>query len=170
MSRNWVGRASTKVRSLFGKAEKGKENFPALEKHPAGQRHAEEAVESDSEVGQKLKALKKEFRIYRWNPDTPNRKPYLQSYFVDLSTYGPMVLEVLLRIKERDDSSLTFRRSCREGICGSCSMNINGINNVACLKPVDAEISNPTIITPLPHMFVIKDLVVDLINFYQQHK
>ncbi|CAL9045243.1 unnamed protein product, partial [Musa banksii] len=74
------------------------------------------------------------------------------------------------QIKAEQDPSLRYRRSCREGICGSCSMNIDGNNTVACLKPVDADTSTATMITPLPHMFVIKDLVVDLTNFYQQHK
>ncbi|CAL9753140.1 unnamed protein product, partial [Musa acuminata subsp. burmannicoides] len=75
-----------------------------------------------------------------------------------------------MQIKAEQDPSLRYRRSCREGICGSCSMNIDGNNTVACLKPVDADTSTATMITPLPHMFVIKDLVVDLTNFYQQHK
>ncbi|CAL8163972.1 unnamed protein product [Prunus armeniaca] len=81
-----------------------------------------------------------------------------------------MVLDALQKIKAEDDSSLSYRRSCREGICGSCSMNIDGTNTVACLRPIDADTSKPTTITPLPHMFVIKDLVVDLTNFYQQYK
>ncbi|KAK9670456.1 hypothetical protein RND81_13G203200 [Saponaria officinalis] len=80
------------------------------------------------------------------------------------------VLDALQKIKSEYDSSLSYRRSCREGICGSCSMNIDGINTVACLKPIDTDTTKPTTITPLPHMFVIKDLVVDLTNFYQQYK
>lgn len=80
------------------------------------------------------------------------------------------VLDALQKIKAEEDSSLSYRRSCREGICGSCGMNIDGANTVACLKPIDADTSKPTIVTPLPHMFVIKDLVVDLTNFYQQYK
>ncbi|CAL5081172.1 unnamed protein product [Urochloa decumbens] len=81
-----------------------------------------------------------------------------------------MVLDVLQKIKAEHDPTLAFRRSCREGICGSCSMCIDGVNTVACLKPVDADTSRPSMITPLPHMFVVKDLVVDLTNFYQQYK
>jgi succinate dehydrogenase (ubiquinone) iron-sulfur subunit len=81
-----------------------------------------------------------------------------------------MVLDVLQKIKAEHDSTLAFRRSCREGICGSCSMSIDGVNTVACLKPVDADTSRPSMITPLPHMYVVKDLVVDLTNFYQQYK
>ncbi|XP_071722030.1 succinate dehydrogenase [ubiquinone] iron-sulfur subunit 3, mitochondrial [Rutidosis leptorrhynchoides] len=112
--------------------------------------------------------LYKEFRIYRWNRDNPNAKPILQSFFINLSNCGPMVLDGLQKIKSEDDSSLSYRRSCREGICGSCAMNIDGTNTVACLKPIDPDTTKPTIILPLPHMFVIKDLVVDLTNFYQQ--
>lgn len=83
---------------------------------------------------------------------------------------GVQVLDVLPKIKAEEDSSLSYRRSCREGICGSRAMNIDGTNTVACLKPVDADPSKPTTITPLPHIFVIKDLVVDLTNFYQHYK
>ncbi|KAK1403727.1 Succinate dehydrogenase [ubiquinone] iron-sulfur subunit, mitochondrial [Heracleum sosnowskyi] len=81
-----------------------------------------------------------------------------------------MVLDALQKIKSETESTLSYRRSCREGICGSCSMNIDGTNTVACLKPIDTTTSRATYITPLPHMFVIKDLVVDLTNFYQQYK
>lgn len=80
------------------------------------------------------------------------------------------VLDALQKIKSEDDSSLSYRRSCREGICGSCAMNIDGTNTVACLKPIDTDTSTATVITPLPHMYVIKDLVVDLTHFYQQYK
>ncbi|KAM0976190.1 hypothetical protein FF1_019175 [Malus domestica] len=80
------------------------------------------------------------------------------------------VLDALQKIKAEDDSSLSYRRLCREGICGSCSMNIDGTNTVACLRTIDEDTSKATTITPLPHMFVIKDLVVDLTNFYQQYK
>ncbi|KAI4385237.1 hypothetical protein MLD38_003288 [Melastoma candidum] len=81
-----------------------------------------------------------------------------------------MVLDALQKIKAEDDSTLSYRRSCREGICGSCSMNIDGTNTVACLKPIDPDTRRATMITPLPHMFVIKDLVVDLTNFYNQYR
>lgn len=75
----------------------------------------------------------KTFQIYRWNPDTPTDKPRMQSYTLDLNKTGPMVLDALVRIKNELDPTLTFRRSCREGICGSCAMNINGMNTLACL-------------------------------------
>ncbi|XP_065851479.1 succinate dehydrogenase [ubiquinone] iron-sulfur subunit 3, mitochondrial-like isoform X1 [Euphorbia lathyris] len=81
-----------------------------------------------------------------------------------------MVLDALQKIKAEDDSSLSYRRSCMEGICGSCAMNIDGTNTVACLKPIDCDVSKATIITPLPHMYVVKDLVVDLTNFYNQYR
>lgn len=112
----------------------------------------------------------KKFEIYRWNPEQPNQKPYVQTYEVDLSTCGPMVLDALIKIKNEIDPSITFRRSCREGICGSCAMNINGTNNLACISKIDKESSKPTQIYPLPHMYVIKDLVPDMNNFYKQYQ
>lgn len=75
----------------------------------------------------------KTFNIYRWNPDEPTSKPRMQSYTLDLNKTGPMMLDALIRIKNEVDPTLTFRRSCREGICGSCAMNIDGINTLACL-------------------------------------
>ena len=75
----------------------------------------------------------KQFQIYRWNPDTPEKKPHMQTYELDLDHTGPMVLDALIRIKNEIDPTLTFRRSCREGICGSCAMNIQGGNTLACL-------------------------------------
>lgn len=75
----------------------------------------------------------KTFHIYRWNPDEPTSKPRMQSYTLDLNKTGPMMLDALIRIKNEIDPTLTFRRSCREGICGSCAMNIDGVNTLACL-------------------------------------
>lgn len=83
-------------------------------------------------AGQKAPNIKK-FEIYRWNPDTPDKKPYMQTYELDLNQTGPMVLDALIRVKNEIDPTLTFRRSCREGICGSCAMNIQGCNTLACL-------------------------------------
>ncbi|MCO5591620.1 hypothetical protein L7F22_045609 [Adiantum nelumboides] len=111
----------------------------------------------------------KEFKIYRWNPDKP-QQPYMQSFLINLADCGPMVLDALQKIKAEQDSSLTFRRSCREGVCGSCSMNINGTNTMACLCMIDPDVKEPQIITPLPHLHVVKDLVVDLTNLYQQYR
>jgi succinate dehydrogenase (ubiquinone) iron-sulfur subunit len=115
-------------------------------------------------------AATKKFEIYRWNPEQPNKKPYVQTYEVDLNSCGPMVLDALIKIKNEIDPTLTFRRSCREGICGSCAMNINGTNNLACISRIDKESSKATQIYPLPHMYVIKDLVPDMNNFYKQYQ
>ncbi|WVQ78951.1 succinate dehydrogenase [ubiquinone] iron-sulfur subunit, mitochondrial [Cryptococcus sp. DSM 104549] len=112
----------------------------------------------------------KEFKIYRWNPDTPNEKPKLQSYKVDLSQCGPMMLDALIKIKNELDPTLTFRRSCREGICGSCAMNIDGVNTLACLCRIPKDTAKESKIYPLPHMYVVKDLVPDLTLFYKQYK
>ena len=109
----------------------------------------------------------KEFRIYRWNPDD-DENPRVDTYFVDLDDCGPMVLDALIKIKNEIDPTLTFRRSCREGICGSCAMNIDGGNSLACIKGID-EVKRAVRIYPLPHMPVVKDLVPDLTQFYAQH-
>lgn len=111
----------------------------------------------------------KKFSIYRWNPENVD-KPHMQTYTIDTNDCGPMVLDALIKIKNEMDPSLTFRRSCREGICGSCAMNINGCNGLACLTKIDTNPAKETPITPLPHMFVVKDLVVDMTNFYNQYK
>uniref|UniRef100_V5JGB0 Succinate dehydrogenase [ubiquinone] iron-sulfur subunit, mitochondrial n=1 Tax=Gelidium vagum TaxID=35171 RepID=V5JGB0_GELVA len=107
-------------------------------------------------------------RIYRWNPHR-QQKPWFNVYPISIKTCGPMVLDALFQIKNIQDPSISFRRSCREGICGSCSMNINGTNSLACLKSLYQEGKFITIY-PLPHMYVIKDLIVDLTNFYSQYK
>ena len=111
----------------------------------------------------------KTFSIYRWSPNDDNN-PRMDDFEVDLDECGPMVLDALIKIKSEVDSSLTFRRSCREGICGSCAMNCDGLHSLACIKPIDTDLSKPAIITPLGHMFVLKDLVVDMTNFYTQYK
>ncbi|EGY23000.1 hypothetical protein HYQ45_009879 [Verticillium longisporum] len=111
----------------------------------------------------------KSFQIYRWNPDQPTEKPRMQTYTLDLNKTGPMVLDALVRIKNEIDPTLTFRRSCREGICGSCAMNINGQNTLACLCRIPTETSEMKIY-PLPHTYVVKDLVPDLTQFYKQYK
>ena len=108
-----------------------------------------------------------EVRIYRYNPED-SENPRLDTFFVDLDKCGPMILDALIKIKNEIDPTLTFRRSCREGICGSCSMNIGGVNTLACLKGIK-EFKGPINIYPLPHLPVIKDLVPDLKLFYKQH-
>ena len=112
---------------------------------------------------------KKSFKIYRWNPDKAEENPSQDIYEIDLDNCGPMVLDALVKIKNEVDSTLTFRRSCREGICGSCAMNIDGTNTLACLKPI-ADIKGDVRINPLPHMPVIKDLVPDLSHAYAQYR
>ena len=109
----------------------------------------------------------RKFKIYRWNPDT-GKNPRLDVYFVDMDTCGPMFLDALIKIKNEIDPTLSFRRSCREGICGSCAMNIGGSNTLACIFGLD-EIKGDVSIYPLPHMPVVKDLIPDLTNFYAQH-
>ena len=104
--------------------------------------------------------------IYRWNRDN-GKNPSINTYHLNKSKMGPMLLDAIMYIKNNIDPTLTFRRSCREGICGSCSMNINGTNTLACLTPIDQKEFN---IYPLPHMSVIKDLVVDLEPFFEQYK
>merc|ERR1712002_1334728 len=111
----------------------------------------------------------KTFSIYRYNPDKPGEKPFIQKYEVDLKKCGPMVLDALIKIKNEMDPTLTFRRSCREGICGSCAMNIGGVNTLACISKIE-DSGKATKIYPLPHMYVIKDLVPDMNNFYQQYR
>lgn len=112
----------------------------------------------------------KSFQIYRWNPENPTEKPRMQTYTLDLNKTGPMVLDALIRVKNELDPTLTFRRSCREGICGSCAMNINGTNTLACLCRIPAEDNADMKIYPLPHTYVVKDLVPDLTLFYKQYK
>ncbi len=106
-------------------------------------------------------------KIYRWNPDD-TQTPRMDTYTIDADDCGPMVLDALIKVKNEIDSTLTFRRSCREGICGSCAMNIDGQNTLACTQGLD-EIKGDVSIYPLPHMPVIKDLVPDLTNFYAQY-
>ena len=108
----------------------------------------------------------KTFKVYRWTPDD-GRNPRLDTYEVDLATCGPMILDALIKIKNEVDSSLTFRRSCREGVCGSCAMNIDGTNTLACTKYID-DVKGDIKIYPLPHMPVVKDLVPDLTVPYAQ--
>jgi succinate dehydrogenase / fumarate reductase iron-sulfur subunit len=109
----------------------------------------------------------KSFRIYRFDPDS-RQKPRIDTYQVDMDTCGPMVLDALIKIKNEVDATLAFRRSCREGICGSCAMNIDGVNTLACTKAI-GEIKGDAKIYPLPHLPVIKDLIPDLTNFFAQY-
>ncbi len=109
----------------------------------------------------------KQFAVYRYDPDSGDN-PRVDTYEVDLDACGPMVLDALIKIKNDIDPTLTFRRSCREGICGSCAMNIDGGNTLACTKAIE-DVGGAVKIYPLPHMPVVKDLVPDLTNFYAQY-
>ncbi|MCH9047756.1 MAG: succinate dehydrogenase iron-sulfur subunit [Proteobacteria bacterium] len=110
---------------------------------------------------------KKVFHVYRWEPDS-GKNPSMDTYEIDLGKCGPMVLDAIIYIKNELDSTLSFRRSCREGICGSCSMNIGGINTLACTMAIE-DLNGDINIYPLPHMPVIKDLVPDMTDFYAQY-
>jgi len=107
------------------------------------------------------------FKIYRWNPDD-EANPRVDTYEVDLESCGPMVLDALIKIKNEIDPTLTFRRSCREGVCGSCAMNIDGANTLACTSFI-SDFSGDIKIYPLPHTPVVKDLVPDLNQLYAQY-
>ncbi|MBV8342699.1 MAG: succinate dehydrogenase iron-sulfur subunit [Gammaproteobacteria bacterium] len=131
--------------------------LPANSKVKAGKKHAAPASAKKP----------KTFKIYRWTPDD-DANPALDEYPIDLANCGPMVLDALIHIKNDIDSTLTFRRSCREGICGSCAMNINGLNCLACTTATD-DLAGEVRIYPLPHMPVVKDLVPDLSTFYAQY-
>ncbi len=109
----------------------------------------------------------RQFRIYRFDPES-RTSPRIDRYDVDLDRCGTMVLDALIKIKNEVDSTLTFRRSCREGICGSCAMNIDGVNTLACTLPI-AKIRGDVRIFPLPHLPVVRDLVPDLTEFYAQY-
>jgi succinate dehydrogenase / fumarate reductase iron-sulfur subunit len=124
-------------------------------------------------AGETFKALPdskrvREFKIYRWNPDD-GKNPRIDTYEIDVEACGPMVLDALIKIKNEVDPKLAFRRSCREGICGSCAMNIDGSNTLACLKPI-TDVKGAVRINPLPHMPVVKDLVPDLSQIYAQYR
>jgi len=107
------------------------------------------------------------FQVYRYNEDT-GENPHIDTYEVDMDSCGPMVLDALIKIKDEIDPTLTFRRSCREGVCGSCSMNVDGTNELACIKDLN-EIKDDVKVYPLPHMPVLKDLVPDLTHAYAQY-
>ena len=131
-------------------------SLPANSKVKIGNTHKAEAG------AKRVKA----FKIYRYDPDS-GQNPRVDTYEIDLDACGPMVLDALIKIKNEVDTSVTFRRSCREGICGSCAMNIDGTNTLACLKSID-DVKGDVKIYPLPHMPVVKDLVPDLTQPYAQ--
>ncbi|MBA1145507.1 succinate dehydrogenase iron-sulfur subunit [Ectothiorhodospiraceae bacterium WFHF3C12] len=132
-------------------------SLPANSKVTEGERYTAPSGAKDIKV----------FKVYRWDPDS-GRNPRLDAYEVDMGSCGPMVLDALIKIKNEVDSTLTFRRSCREGICGSCAMNIDGQNTLACTKAVE-DVKGEVRVYPLPSMPVVKDLVPDLTHFYAQY-
>jgi succinate dehydrogenase / fumarate reductase iron-sulfur subunit len=109
----------------------------------------------------------KKFTVYRYDPDS-GENPRYDTFEIDLDNCGPMVLDALIKMKSEADPTLTFRRSCREGICGSCAMNLNGRNGLACTTAIE-DLKGDIRITPLPHMEVVKDLVPDFTHFYAQY-
>jgi succinate dehydrogenase / fumarate reductase iron-sulfur subunit len=111
----------------------------------------------------------KKLRIYRWNPENESN-PQMDTFDIDRDHCGPMVLDALIMINDHIDPTLSFRRSCREGVCGSCSMNIDGVNTLACLTSMDSLKNGTSRITPLPHLPVLKDLVPDLTGLYAQYE
>lgn len=131
--------------------------LPVNSRVQSGQRHSAPPGSENVKV----------FKVYRWNPDEGGN-PRLDAFEVDRGSCGPMVLDALIKIKNEIDSTLTFRRSCREGVCGSCAMNIAGRNTLACTKPID-EIDGEIGIYPLPALPVVKDLVPDMSHFYAQY-
>mgnify|MGYP000904072655 CR=1 FL=1 len=126
--------------------------------------------EHDPTLTPEQKATVKRFLIYKYDPENPRDEPKYVSYYIDLKKIPPMYLDALIYVKDNLDSTLSFRRSCREGICGSCAMNCDGLHSLACIREIDKDLSKPSLITPLGHMFVLKDLVVDMTNFYAQYR
>ena len=126
--------------------------------------------EFDQGLTVEQKKTMKRIDIYRSNPNDPEDKPKYMTYYVDMKSCGPMFLDALIKIKDEIDPTLSFRRSCREGICGSCSMNIDGRHHLACLCGIPKDNNEKSVISPLMFMFVLKDLVVDMSHFYAQYK
>jgi succinate dehydrogenase (ubiquinone) iron-sulfur subunit len=127
-------------------------------------------VEFEQGLTDQEKKSMKRFDIYRANPNDPADRPKYVSYYIDMNKCGPMFLDALIKIKDEIDPTLSFRRSCREGICGSCAMNIDGRHHLACICPINKENKEKSQISPLMFMFVLKDLVVDMSHFYAQYK
>lgn len=127
-------------------------------------------VEFDQGLSEEQKKKMKRFDVDRANPNDPADRPKYVSYYIDMNKCGPMFLDALIKIKDEIDPTLSFRRSCREGICGSCAMNIDGRHHLACICPINKENTEKSTISPLMFMFVLKDLVTDMSHFYAQYK
>lgn len=126
--------------------------------------------EFDQGLSEDQKAEMKRFDIYRSNPSDPTDRPKYVSYYIDTNKCGPMFLDALIKIKDEIDPTISFRRSCREGICGSCAMNIDGRHHLACLCAIPKGNNEKSTVSPLMFMFVLKDLVTDMSHFYAQYK
>jgi len=126
--------------------------------------------EFDQGLSEDEKKTMKRFDIYRSNPNDPEDRPKFVSYYIDTKDCGPMFLDALIKIKSEIDPTLSFRRSCREGICGSCAMNIDGRHHLACLCGIPKDNLEKSSVAPLMFMFVLKDLVTDMSHFYAQYK
>ncbi|KAL4503095.1 hypothetical protein ABPG72_014324 [Tetrahymena utriculariae] len=135
-----------------------------------GLQKANYVVEHNPNLTSEEKKNLKQFLVYRYNPADPHDQPKYVSYWVDIKKFPPMFLDAILYIKNELDPTLSIRRSCREGICGSCAVNCDGLHTLACISGFNRDLSKPTFITPLGHMFILKDLVVDMTNFYAQYK
>lgn len=144
--------------------------FESVSSTLKGITHVNYVIEHDPTISAEKRQSMKRFLVYRYDPSNEEDTPKYVSYYVPLNEIAPMYLDALLYIKNVLDPTLAFRRSCREGICGSCSMNCDGLHTLACIKPIDRDLSKPSIITPLGHMFVLRDLIVDMTNFYTQYK
>jgi succinate dehydrogenase / fumarate reductase iron-sulfur subunit len=143
---------------------------PGRRRNPPRDRHVAQSVACREHWALKQPAERvKSFRIYRWDP-AENANPTMDTFDIDRDQCGPMVLDALVKINDQIDPTLAFRRSCREGVCGSCAMNIDGVNTLACLTPMDSLEKGASRITPLPHMQVLKDLVPDLSGLYAQYE
>lgn len=127
-------------------------------------------VEYDQGLTEEQKKGMKRFDVYRANPNDSTDRPKFVAYYLDMKKCGPMFLDALIKIKDEIDPTLSFRRSCREGICGSCAMNIDGRHTLACIQHIDKTNNERSVIAPLMFMLVLKDLVVDLTHFYAQYK
>lgn len=126
--------------------------------------------EHDPSLTAEQKQGRKQFLVFRSNPADPDDQPHFRSYWLDLAQCNPMYLDALIKIKDELDPTLAFRRSCREGVCGSCAMNLDGRTTLACINEINKDLSQPAVVTPLGHMFVLRDLVVDMTNFYNQYR
>jgi hypothetical protein len=159
-----------KFSSISGSGHDISEGVAMKQKIDSFQFTESEREDFNNSLTQEQKEKMKRFDIYRFDPENLESPKKVMSYYLDLKECGPMVLDALIQIKDEVDHTLTFRRSCREGICGSCSMNIDGRNTLACLSYIDTDLSKPSKVNPLPYFSVLKDLVVDMTNFYIQYK